>query len=331
MRITTNMIRRNYMSGLSAALQESANTRNTVLSGRKYTRFSEDPFSASSAANLERKYLRNKDYMDTVKELQSIIDTQEDAVAELSDIAETVSKNYSVSAMNDVGGQDGRKSYATAIRELQESMLNSLNAQYGDRFVLAGNSALEAPFQLNANGELIYRGVNVETGDPDELNRLASESTYADIGYGMSIDDDGNISSSTVFDYALPGLSLVGYGTTADGTSKNMVLLLGEMADVLEADTFDAQRYEKLWDQFQEGTEKLIDSSASLGIRSKSLETTATRLADMDLTMTEQLDSLVNEDPAYAIMNYSYAEYAYNAALKVGTGIIGQSLLDFLN
>ena len=335
MRITTSMLRRNYMSGLSSALQNSASTRETVLSGRKYTRFSQDPFSASSAAVLERKYLRNESFLDTVKELQSIMDTQEDALAQISDIAETISKDYSVSAMNDVTGLEGRKSYAAAIRELQEEMVNNLNAQYGDRFVLAGNDALEAPFSLE-NGKLLYRGIDVETTDPDEqalLDDYAKEATYADVGFGMSFDENNNneIISSTAFDYALPGLSAVGYGKTDDGTSKNMVVLLGQMADVLEQENFDAEQYTRLWDQFQEGANDLIDEQASLGIRSKSLETTETRLTDMSLTMTEQLDSLEKENPAYAIMNYSYAEYTYNRALKVGTGIIGQSLLDFLS
>ncbi len=319
------------MSGLSSALQNSANTRETVLSGKKYTRFSQDPFSASSAAILERKYIRNNDYLETVKELQSILDTQEDSLAEISDIAETISKDYSVSAMNDVTGAEGRKSYAAAIRELQQQMVNNLNAQYGDRFVLAGNEALKAPFELDENGSLLYRGYDVSTTDPAQLEKLAKEASYADIGFGMNFDANGNVISSTAFNYALSGLSVTGYGKTADGADKNMVVLLGQMADVLEQETFNSEEYTRLWDQFQEGANRLTDTQASLGVRAKSLETTQTRLTDMKLTMTEQLNSLENEDPAYAIMNFSYAEYTYNCALKIGTGIIGQSLLDFLS
>lgn len=334
MRITTNMLRKNYMSGLSATLQDMTDKRNTVMTGRKYNRFSENPFDASSAATLERKYLRNKDYLETIKELQSMQDTQFDAASEISDIAETISKEYSVSAMNDVSGQEGRASYAVIMRELQEEMVSSLNAQYSDRFVFAGSDAQNAPFELSEDGKtLLYRGVDVNSDDPADqarLKELAEDKVYADIGFGLSWEND-EVVSSTAFNYSMPGINLVGYGKTEDGTTKNMVLLVGQMADELEKDTFDAQAYEKLWDQFQEGANDLIDMNGQISIRSKSLETTKTRLSDMDLTMTEQLDSLENEDPAYSIMNYSYSQYTYNCALKIGTSIIGQSLLDFLN
>lgn len=332
MRITTGMMRRNYMSGLSSSLLDMNNARITAQTGRRFNRVSEDPFRASSAAALERKYLRNKDYLETITELQSISDTQEDAVTQISDIAEKISKEYSVSALNGVTGEDGRHSYATALRELQESVVSSLNAQYGDRFVLAGNEALEAPFKLEG-GKLYYRGLDVSSKDPDvqdQLKKLANEGSYVDIGFGLSFDQQDNIVPSTAYNMALSGLNLVGFGQTADGTEKNLVVLMGQMADELDSPDFNQENYEKLWDQFQEGSSELIDVNAKIGIRSKSLETTKTRLSDMDLAMTEQLDALVNVDPAEAIMNYSYAQYTYNSALKIGAGILGQSLLDFM-
>lgn len=332
MRITTGMVRRNYMSGLSASLLDMNNSRNTLQTGRRFNRVSEDPFRASSAAALERKYLRNKDYLDTITELQSLSDSQEDAVGQISDIAETVSKDYSVSAMNGVSGKDGRQSYATALRELQESVVSSLNAQYGDRFVLAGNEALKAPFELK-DGKLYYRGLDVsDPKNQQQLEDLSKEASYVDIGFGLSFENNtNNVVSSTAYDMALSGLNLVGFGQTADGTEKNMVVLMGQMADVLEKENFDEEAYAKLWNQFQKGADELVDVNAKLGIRSKSLETTKTRLSDMDLAMTEQLDALVNVDPAEAIMNYSYAQYTYTSALKIGSGILGQSLLDFIN
>ena len=35
-------------------------------------------------------------------------------------------------------------------------------------------------------------------------------------------------------------------------------------------------------------------------------------------------------EAAKAITDYSYAQYVYNAALKVGTSILSPSLLDFM-
>ena len=43
-----------------------------------------------------------------------------------------------------------------------------------------------------------------------------------------------------------------------------------------------------------------------------------------------QLDNVVNIDMADAITQYSWAQYAYNAALKVGTSILSPSFIDFM-
>ena len=40
-----------------------------------------------------------------------------------------------------------------------------------------------------------------------------------------------------------------------------------------------------------------------------------TRLTDLDLSLSTQIDSIVNVDPAEAIMNFSWANYTYTLSL----------------
>ena len=61
------------------------------------------------------------------------------------------------------------------------------------------------------------------------------------------------------------------------------------------------------------------------------LETTKSRLEDQQLNLTEQYDNVVNVDMAEAIKEFSWAQYAYNAALKVGTQILSPSFIDFMS
>ena len=131
---------------------------------------------------------------------------------------------------------------------------------------------------------------------------------------------------------ALPGINAVGYGVAADGvTSNNLIVLVGDMADILAADDFDEAEYSRLWDLFQEGTNQLKDTITELGTKSNMLETTKNRLEDEAVSLQEQYSSEIGIEPAEAITNYSWAMYAYTSALKIGTGIIGPSLLDFLS
>ena len=212
-------------------------------------------------------------------------------------------------------------------------MVQFLNTKYGDSFILGGNVGTDtAPFELTEDGKLLYRGVDVD--DPANagvLEQLSNETSYVDIGFGLSFDDDDKIISSTALNTSLPGINALGYGKTDDGTSKNLIVLAGRMAELLKADEFDSEEYGKLWDQFQEGTDQLKDTLTELGTKTQMLDTTKTRLENEAVSIQEQYSAEIGIEPAEAITNYSWAMYAYTSALKIGTSIIGPSLLDFIS
>lgn len=334
MRITTNMVMRNYNNNLSATLGGLESSRKQVETNRRFSSSYEDPASSAKAAILERRYARNADYLNNVENVQKWQDTQEDIATQLSNIAKEIDKRYSVEALNDTNADlDTRKVYAQTLRGLQEQMVQTLNTRYGETFAVAGAGGKEQPFELTADGVLTYRGVDVNSDDPNDqkiLEELSHEATYIDLGLGLG-EDGADISSSTAFNSALPGINLVGYGKDEQGVSKNLIVLVGQMADALEEESFDRDAYEAMWENFSEGSSQLRDEIATLGTKTQMLTQMKTRLESEKLAITEQYDNAVNIDPAEAIMNYSWSMYAYNTALKVGTSIITPSLLDFLN
>ncbi len=335
MRITTNMIMRNYQNNLYSTLGGLDSSRKQVETGMRISNAYEDPSAAARAAILERRYARNREYLTNIENTQDWLTEQENVVYEIGKLASTVADNYSVAAVTDTAGDIGRETYAEGLRNIQKSMVQTLNTKYSNSFVMGGNGGTqEAPFELTEDGRLLYRGVDVESTDPDEqaiLEQLARETSYVDVGFGLEFDGTGNIVSSSAFDAALPGINVVGYGQTDDGTSKNLILLAGQMAEVLEADEFDRDAYSKLWDQFRESSTPAQDTLTELGTKSELLETTQSRLKNEKINIQAQYNNEVGIEPAEAITNMAWAQYAYSSALKVGTSIIGPSLLDFLS
>ncbi len=333
MRITTNMIRNNFQSGLYDSLGALELTRYQTSTGRRFEHSYQDPISSSQSVLLENRYARNEDYIRATEDTQKWLDSQEDAISQINNIAKEVDKNYSVAAVSDTSVA-GRGAYAATFRELQDSMIYSLNVKYGETYVLAGEDGLEAPFAINDAGEVTFRGINVSTTDPDELLQLeemAKETSFVDLGFGLTIDETtGEVMPATAFDAALSGLNVVGFGTDADGNPENMIALLGDMAELLEADTFDREQYETLWTKFSGGAENVRDELTAIGAKSNLLTETHTRLENEKINITEQFDSAVNIDPAEAITDFSYAMYVYEAALKIGNNILSPSLLDYL-
>ena len=308
---------------------------------------SEDPSSALRATSLERKYAKNNDYLDTVEDIQSHQNAQEDSAMQISNIALVLAKQYGIEGMNGTNhSKETRQTYADAWRGAQQSMLLSLNATYGDEYVFGGSDAKNVPFTLedgvDGNGNKIqilkYRGEDVTNGDPKILEELSKDSHFIDLGFGLGVEDaanppDGqyNIDPATAFNTSLPGINLVGYGQDADKDPKNMVLLAGMVADELEKEPFDYDRYKELVGKFEDGRNDLLSQVTILGTQTEFLTTTKERLENNKIQIAEDYDNVVNVDMAEAIMDFSWAQYVYNASLKVGNNILTPSFIDFMN
>lgn len=336
MRITTNAILRNYKSNLATSLSNLDVARNKVMTGRQFATASQDPASALRAATLERRYLRNQDYLNTVENAQSFQDSQEDAAMQISNIALNLSKRYGLESLNATNGSmETRQTYADAWRGAQESMLLSLNASYEGRYVFAGADGANPPFKLetdnNGNQILTYRGVDVN--DPANqaiLDELSKETVFVDMGFGLNIDNQNVVDPSSAFNTSLPGLNVIGYGTDANNNPKNMILLAGKIADTLEEPTLDRDKLKELLDAFDNGRNNVLTQVTTLGTKTEFLTTTKDRLEASEFSLATQYDKVVNVDMAGAISDFSWAQYAYNAALKVGTNILSPSFIDFM-
>ncbi len=355
MRITTRALIRNYKSNLGISVSNLDAARTKVMSNRKFSKGFEDPTGAVRESTLYQKYQKNQDYLGMIDDVQSFQNSQEDAINQLNVQAKQLSKQYGLEALNGTNKSlSTRQAYASAFRQAQEAMTMSMNASYGDKFVFGGADGGKPPFELkketDANGKttttLLYRGINVDVEIPDppaagsdaeKLERMAAEQVYVDLGFGLTTGTDANgkttIANSSAFNTALPGLNVVGYGKDDEGVSNNMIVLAGQIADVLEREDFTDEDYDELQqllEKFDGGRDGLLDNLTTIGTKTNFLQTTKTRLEDQELALTEQIHNVVDVDMAEAITEFSWAQYAYNAALKIGTSILTPSFIDFM-
>ncbi len=335
MRITTNAIIRDYKTNLSTSINNLNISRTHVMTQRSFNSAAEDPASAARASQLHRKYYKNQDNLKMLEEVQSRQDGQEDSLRQVSDMVKTISKNYNIQALNGTNQtKEVRQSYASAIRQFQQSMVLSLNSSYEDTFLFAGTDGKNPPFELTSDGTLNYRGIDVNapkgSADYEKLKVLSNEKLYVDLGMGLSMDDFDQVVSSSAFNLSLPGINAVGYGVDDKGMSNNIVVMAGKLADALEAETFDADHYRDLMVKFDTLNTSLSNQVTEIGVKSEFLTTTKDRLDNAEISIQQQMSSVEGVDMAEAITNYSWDQYAYNAALKVGTSILSSSFIDFM-
>ncbi|MCI1959328.1 MAG: hypothetical protein LKJ25_06860 [Clostridia bacterium] len=333
MRITTNQVIKNYQSNLSKANNNLASAREKVLTGRNFNTASDDPGAASTAFTLRTQYLDNVDYIDNTKTAESRFQAVEGSVLEMNTTVQEAS-GLITKGISGSTSIEARKSIATSLRSMQESLVLSANAKIGDTFILGGQNTSTASYELSADNRLLYCGQDVSSTDAAvqaNLQKAADAKINVDLGFGLSYDVSGNLVNNSTLNTAFSALNVLGYGTNDDGVDKNLVNLLGNIADELEKPTIDEGKMQGITKQFDDSKNQLLDVLTGLGTQSKFLEKTQSRLEDNKITLNNKIDSVENVDTAEAITNFVWSQFAYNAALKVGTSIISPSLIDFMN
>lgn len=180
--------------------------------------------------------------------------------------------------------------------------------------------------------------------DQSDLNRLKemdAEETNVDLGLGLQEDESGDVINGSVFNMALPGLRMIGgYGVDEDGDPRNLATLMKKYAAVLErADpstgqwsTADREEADRLLNKINATNNNVIKSySDDVAASAEFLETNGERLEEQGYALNQERAAIEDIDPADAISAFLYDYTCYNAALKVGTQLLSQSLIDYMN
>lgn len=442
MRITMGMISKQYGRNLNNALSELNKSADRATTFRKFSKASEDPFSAMKAYRLRREYQENYNYQENLSDVDSQILTAQSSMMSLNSLLQEASSGDSLQAITGTMSGEDRSVIATKLRTLQQTVLAQANVKYSDKYLFGGTNTSEVPFTAGADGALYYRGVNVNTGEleggpvaalgdgtlsfgkemgdalngytltvadggapgtvsidnaaktvtvdlvpgatrqdladalkgasgltnadgdaldfsqvsvsgaadapvaagdtsggisnnvgEDGLKKLAEEQNYLDLGLGLKFKDDGSIDDQSVFNSAIPGLSFLGYGQSADGVSNNVYTLLGQIADQLDgtAGEFSMDSIQPYLDRFSEAGDKLLAEVTKSGTKSNFLTSVKKNLESAGDNVNEKIVDNEYLDSADAILDLTMQRYAYTAALQMGTKIMQSSLLDFMS
>ena len=175
--------------------------------------------------------------------------------------------------------------------------------------------------------------------DWEKLRYLANETSYVDIGYGFQEDPvTGKLIESSAFNSALVGINFLGYGLDEDGDPRNVYSLVQRMREVAKSVESGVDWDDDTWNEFNRLVGKFenavsnyqtefVDLDASTG----KLKSQQELLVDNFDNLQEQYSDIEDVDMVDAITSFIWAEYCYNAALKVGNSILSESLMDYLS
>lgn len=208
-----------------------------------------------------------------------------------------------------------------------------------------------------------------DQSDLTKLNIMKDEQLNIDLGMGLA-EVNGKLVNGSAFNTALSGLDFVDYGVDKDGDPKNLALVMKDLAKVFDTWGENGQKYlpekyrdmsadeikaimadesspeaqeinafhaeyeakaSRLMDKLNAAQKSATEMYVELDANASFLKTNGERLSSQVTNLNEQMLNVEQINLADAITSLSWDQMCYNAALKIGTQLLSQSLIDFMN
>ena len=301
-RITNSMISRSVLADLNEVSQRLSKTQQRMSSGKQITRPSDDPYGTSRALSLRADIAGTQQYQRNVGEAtawQSVTDSA------LSKITEAVqrARDLAIQGASDSAGQAARNAAAAEIDQLIASVKQEANASYGGRYVFSGTNTNISPYDVSAASDAY-------SGDTGIVAR--------EIGPGVSVPVN------------VLGIDLLGQGQlAADGKLLNV---LRDLSAHLKSGTVASMNILRTTDikAIDTNLDAISQARATVGATTNRLESADSRLQEVEESLTKLLSDVEDADMAKTYTDFSMQQSVYQSALRAGSNIVQQSLLDFL-
>lgn len=349
MRITNKMITSKYIRSLNTLSTDLDKLNTKVASGREFSKASENTSAAVKAFQIRRDLSKTEGYQANIAHAQTSLANTESSLMHMQELLREANVQI-MSGNTGTSSADERKIIATELRGIQNQLLQTLNSQSSDIYYFGGSNTDVLPFTLDANGKLAYNGYTLEKplplGTVEEntafIDSMKKDPRYVDIGLGARLIPDPDDAAKTivdpasVFEYSIPGINIVGSGTTtlSDGTttvSNNLYDLLGQIADALESDNYSHDAVAELGGKLSEASREILYNITDVGSKTSYLNFMTERYETRTLNLQDNQVDAEAADPARTIIDFQSQKVAYQAALQMGTQIIQPSIFDFMS
>jgi len=264
----------------------------TVITGKRIQRPSDDPFGASLGITLHRLLQESEQYQRNLKTAKNFLSITDVALENLNDLVRQA-KSLAIQAATDTQNPEGRAAIAQQMGQLLAEIVSiGNNTTYGDRFIFGGLQTLKAPFSVSGD-TLVYHG------DHGNLNIEVSPAVV------MSVNVQGDPLITGIY---------------------NAIAQIKRYVETSDIENLSREGLQELQNQL----DNLLRTRAVVGSKVQQIEMIQQRIEKRHVDFTELLSSIEDADIADAITQLKMAETTYQVTLATMARLGNLSLLDFL-
>ncbi len=363
MRVTSKMMQNTYLNNVNALTAGTQNTLNQLSSGSKIFRASENTAAAVKAYQVRTSLNRNVGYSSNLEHADSILTSSESVLMGIQDVLKEA-KGKIVQGLNVSTSEKDRKIIANELTSIREQIFQSMNSNDSGFYIFGGSNSDQKPFSIDeATGKMVYNNhVLTDLSDAATVANLSDDSLYLDIGLAPEFNESENIIKSSIFEYSITGIDVMGYGQSvltdpktgetvyekdAAGNfvldasnnkipkmvTNNLYDIIGDIVNALSLSNdegYDVAYAEALYGRFETSVSTVTTQLTNIGAKTAYIDYSKNRIGTQDLNLKKRQSSIEDVDYAESYTTYTSLYTSYQAALQVGSKIIGPSLFDHL-
>jgi len=311
MRITTGMMSGGYLRNINKNLAELQKYQNQISSERRLTKLSDDPIGIIRSMQARVRLANTARYQDDVESAQKWLTQTETSLNEINNVIQKVYES-SVEASTDTLSNDDRQAIAELVGQMRDHLITAGNNKFGDKYIFAGYNTAAAPFTLDAGGNILFNGIDMN--DPADPDLIAAGQQVIQYSVGLNLRTDVSLSGVQLF------------GTGNDNIYKLMDNFYNDLQNGAPASVLST--YEN---KFQAAQSRVLSNLADIGGRTNRLKLLENRYSVDEVNFTEIKSKVEDIDVAEVTVQWKTAMSVYEYALKIGSSILQNSLVDYMN
>lgn len=298
MRVTQKILFNNFMRDVHRNRTEMGKIQSDLSSGRFVRVPSHDPVNFQRARIIEENVRKEDQYLRNISHGLRQARFAQESLARATDSLIEI-KEVLVQGATDSADAHSRESMAEQVSAIRNSLINTFNVNYGDRFLFAGTNSATPPFEL-------------DPGDPS----------------GVAYHGNGSAPTVMAGDRIQIGISVSGEDlrTMADGGDIFQVI-----TDIEQAlRDSDRAALNNLMPDLDNVINHVTYETSKLASNINQLDYMIEQYEALAISQKSDVSQMVDTDYGDAFSRLQRNQVAYESALAVHTTMFQNSLLDFI-
>ncbi len=156
-RVTNSMVQSLMLSDMHTNLSRLLEYQQQLATGKKHARPSDHPIDVVRELGLQTTLLENKQYIRNQDDAMTWLANTDTALNQMMDIAHRI-RELTIYAGNGALGPGENEAIAAEIKELKDELRNTANYSVEGRYLLSGLATSVRPFEMDASGNVVYKG-----------------------------------------------------------------------------------------------------------------------------------------------------------------------------